>query len=299
MRSQMATTTIQDTLASAIQTLSAKSGGERAYAARLDAQVLLCQVLGIDRAALYAHPEWALTADQQQQYSALIERRAHGEPVAYLTGHKEFFGLDLLVDPRVLIPRPETELLVEAALRVCRQKLDAGHTPIVADIGTGSGAIPIALAVSESRLPLLYATDISPDALEVATLNCRRYHVEERIHLLLGDLTDPLPEPIEVLTANLPYIGTNEMETLEDDVRHFEPHLALFSGSDGLSHIERLFTKLERSGTLLPGAVALLEIGYAQREAVAHLLARLWPRADVAFLRDYGGWDRVAQVTFE
>ena len=294
----MATITLQDALASAIQTLSTKSSGERTYSARLDAQVLLCHVLGIDRAALYAHPEWTLTAEQQQRYFALIERRARGEPVAYLTGHKAFFGLDLFVDPRVLIPRPETELLVDAALRACRQKLDSGHAPAVADIGTGSGAIPMALAVSEARLPRLYATDISPGALEVAALNCRNYGVVERIQLLLGDLTDPLPEPVEVLTANLPYIGANEMEVLEDDVRAYEPHLALFSGTDGLDHIERLFTKLEASSTLLPGAVMLLEIGYTQREALTHLLARLWPRADLIFLRDYAGWDRVARVTF-
>jgi release factor glutamine methyltransferase len=294
----MPTTPLQDALASATQTLSAQTHAERARSARLDAQILLCHVLGIDRATLFAHPERTLTADQQQRYQALIERRARGEPVAYLTGHKEFFGLDLLVDPRVLIPRPETELLVEAALCACREKLDAGHAPVVADIGTGSGAIPIALAVHEPRLPRLYATDISPDALEVAALNCRRFHVEERVHLLLGDLTDPLPEPVEVMTANLPYIGTDDSETLEDDVRNYEPRQALFSGSDGLEHIERLFTKLERSGTLLPGSVLLLEIGYAQRETLARLLQRLWPQATIAFMRDYAGWDRVMQVAF-
>ncbi len=298
----MTTNTIQDALAQATQLLSTQAHAARAdrahreQTARLDAQVLLCHILDIDRTMLYAHPERTLSAQQQQQYSALIERRARGEPVAYLTGHKAFFGLDLLVDPRVLIPRPETELLVETALLACREKLDAGRTPIAADIGTGSGAIPIALAASEPRLPRLYATDISPGALEVAALNCRRYHVEERVILLQGDLADPLPEPVDVLTANLPYIGTDEMETLEDDVRAYEPHLALFSGPDGLALIERLFTKLAMSGTLLPGAVLLCEFGYAQHEPLARLLTALWPRAAVVFIQDYAGWDRILRV---
>src|SRR5207248_5109727 len=161
---------------------------------------------------------------------ALIERRGGGEPVAYLVGHKEFYGLDFLVDRRVLIPRPETELLVESALSVCREKLDAGQVPIVADIGTGSGAIPITLALEEPRLPYLYATDISTDALEVAYLNSKRHAVEQRIRLLQGNLVEPLPEPVDIITANLPYVGTEEMDVLAPDVLAYEPHLALFSG---------------------------------------------------------------------
>jgi release factor glutamine methyltransferase len=269
----------------------------RISAARLDAQILLAHILGVDRSALYAHPDRVLTPEQEQQYLALLERRAGGEPVAYLTGHKEFYGLDLLVDRRVLIPRPETELLVEAALRVCREKLETGRVPIVADIGTGSGAIPIAIAVNEPRLPYLYASDISADALAVAGLNSRRHHVEGRIRLLHGDLDAPLPEPVDVLTANLPYIASGEMEQMQDDVLLYEPHQALFSGTDGLVHIERLFTNLAHSSTLSPGAVLLLEIGYAQRDTLAHLLETLWPLARVIFIRDYAGWDRVVEVS--
>src|SRR6266852_103246 len=139
---------------------------------RLDAQVLLGHVLNVDRAMLYAYPEHPLTLEQEQQFYQLIARRILGEPVAYLVGHKEFFGLDLLVDKRVLIPRPETEMLVEAALPTVRDILTTGRIPLVADIGTGSGAIPIALAVQEPRLPYLYASDISAESLEVARLNC-------------------------------------------------------------------------------------------------------------------------------
>ncbi len=175
--------------------------------------------------------------------------------------------------------------------------MKTGRVPIVADIGTGSAAIPIAIAVNEPRLPYLYASDISADALAVAELNSRRRHVEGRLRLLHGDLDAPLPEPVDVLTANLPYIASGEMQQLQDDVRLYEPHLALFSGTNGLAHIERLFTNLVHSSTLSPGAVLLLEIGYEQRETLTRLLETLWPQARVIFIRDYAGWDRVVQVS--
>jgi len=148
-------------------------------------------------------------------------------------------GLTFLLTNVVLIPRPETELLVEAALKVCRQMLAVGRTPVVADIGTGSGIIPVTLAVLEPRLPYLYASDISADALEVAFLNCQRHQVEDRVRLLHGDLLAPLPEPVDILTANLPYVGTDEMDDLPPDVRAYEPRLALFSGPDGLDLLHR------------------------------------------------------------
>jgi release factor glutamine methyltransferase len=292
------TTTIQHALDQAIQQLTqAQQRTPLAYhSARLDAQLLLTHTLDVERSALYAHPERALTHEQEQRYFSLVQCRAQGTPIAYLTGHKEFYGLDFFVDQRVLIPRPETELLVEAALTVCRRKLDAGQTPIVADIGTGSGVIPITLAVHEPRLPYLYASDISSDALAVAAQNCQRHHVAQRIRLLQGDLLAPLPEPVDVLTANLPYVGTAEMDILEVDVRDYEPHTALFSGTNGLDLLERLFTDLARSRTLQPAAVVLLEIGYQQREALTHLLKTVWPKAQITFLKDYANWDRVLQA---
>jgi release factor glutamine methyltransferase len=261
-----------------------------------DAQVLLSHVLHVERSALYTYPERELTPAQEQRYQALIERRAQGEPVAYLTGHKEFYGLDLIVDRRVLILRPETELLVEIALQVCRQKIAAGHPPIVADIGTGSGAIPIALAVTEPRLPYIYATDISGDALAIAALNCRRHHVRQRMRLLQGDLIAPLPEPVDLLTANLPYVGTSEIPLLTPDVYNYEPHLALFSGPAGLDLIERFLTDVARSNVLKAEGVVLLEIGFQQRERVAQMISTLWPQAKLDVYKDYAGWDRVVQV---
>jgi release factor glutamine methyltransferase len=265
--------------------------------ARLDAQVLLSHTLHTERSFLYAYPEQVLTSEQEQIYRTLIERRSQGEPIVYLTGHKEFYGLDFLVDKRVLIPRSETELLVEAALDACRKMFDAGHTPIVADIGTGSGAIPVTLAVLEPRLPYLYACDISTDALEVAYLNCRRHHVEGRVRLLQGDLLAPLPEPVDLVTANLPYIGTDELEELPLDVRAYEPHLALFSGPRGLDLMLRFFQELQHSQKLKAGAILLLEIGYLQHEALTSILQETWPQAILKFIKDFAGWNRVLQVT--
>jgi len=285
-------TTIQEALARGAEQLT-RAG---LPTPRLDAQVLLACVLDADRAALLTYPERSLTAEQAEQFRVLIERRERHEPVAYLTGHKEFYGLDLLVDQRVLIPRPETELLVEAALQVIRARLDAGQTPLVADIGTGSGAIPVALAVAEPRLPYLYATDISRDALAVARLNCQRHHVAGRVRLLCGDLLAPLPEPVTILTANLPYVGAGEMASLAPDVNAYEPHLALFSGPRGLDLLNRFFTETRQSSKLLPHAVLLLEIGYDQREPLAALVQSLWPRAVLTVEKDYAGWDRLLKV---
>src|SRR6266702_8443132 len=236
-------TTIKDALDHAMSTLAQADQP----ASRLDAQVLLGYVLNVDRARLYAYPERLLTQQQEEQFHLLLERRKRGEPVAYLVGHKEFFGLDFLVDKRILIPRPETELLVEGALNSIRAMLDAGQTPLVADIGTGSGAIPITLAVQEPRLPYLYATDISAEALEVARINCQRHSVEQRVRLVHSDLLSALPEPLDIITANLPYVGTDEMEILARDVLDYEPHLALFSGTQGLDLLERFFKEAQQS----------------------------------------------------
>jgi release factor glutamine methyltransferase len=266
---------------------------------RLDVQVILGHVLAVDRATLIAHAEMQLTGEQERQFQRLLERRKQGEPIAYLLGHKEFYGLDFLVDRRVLIPRPETELLVENALKIIRDLLARGPanwTPVVADIGTGSGIIPITLAVQEPRLSDVYASDISPDSLRVARLNCQRYAVEHRVHLLLGDLLTPLPEPVDVLTANLPYVATDEMDPLASDVRDYEPHLALFSGTQGLDLLDRFFKEAQQSSKLKEHAVLLVEIGYQQREALASLLHELWPQATVTFEKDYAGWDRLVQV---
>ena len=264
--------------------------------ARLDAQVLLSYVLGVDRVYLYTYPERELAAREEQQYRELIDRRAQHEPVAYLTGTKEFYGREFIVDQRVLIPRPETELLVEAALEQVRLHLYVDRLPLVADIGTGSGAIPVTIALEEPQLPYLYACDVSPDALEVARLNCERYHVEQRLRLLHGDLLAPLPEPVDILIANLPYVGTNEESFLAHDVLNYEPHQALFSGPDGLELLRRFCQEVQESAKVKPGAVVLLEIGYQQREPLIRLLQALLPQSRITTQRDYAGWDRILQI---
>lgn len=264
--------------------------------ARLEARVLLGYVLHLDHAMLYAYPEREVAPAEERKYIDLLQRRSQGEPVAYITGHKAFYGLDFIVDRRVLIPRPETELLVQAALEIIRQKLAEGQVPVVADIGTGSGVIPVTLAVEEPRLSRIYGCDISAEALAVARLNCERYHVEQRVRLLQGDLLVPVPEPLDVLIANLPYVGTNETQWLTADVKEYEPHLALFSGPDGLDLLKRLCKDLHQSAMLKDRAVILLEIGYQQSVSLTVLLHELWPSATVIVEKDYAGWDRFLKV---
>ncbi len=263
--------------------------------ANLDAAVLLAWVLGMERAALYAYPEREVPPETQAAFEALLARRLRGEPVAYLLGHKEFMGLDFLTDRRALIPRPETELLVEMALvELGRRGAAALGDLRVADIGTGTGAIAIALAVNEPRLPLIYATDISAEALELAAENARRLGVAERLCLLQGDLLEPLPEPVDVLLGNLPYIADSEGVILAPDVRDYEPHLALFGADDGLGHIRRLLASAPAH--LKPGAALVLEFGYNQRAPLAALIPAALPGAQVRFISDYAGWDRLVEI---
>ena len=265
---------------------------------RRDAYLLLEHVLQTDRTVFYAHPERELTTEQEQKYLSLLQRRLHNEPIAYLTGYQEFYGLDFVVDKRVLIPRPETELLVEETLCLVRERLDAGQTPLVADIGTGSGVIPVTLAIEEPRLSLLYGVDISPDALDVARINCEHHHVENRVRLLQGDLLAPLPEPVDIITANLPYIGLDERDILTPDVYDYEPHLALFSGQEGLDLLQRFLNEVQQGDKIRKGSVLLLEIGYRQRAPLVNMLSSLLPNAQVLSKKDYAGWDRMLRVFF-
>lgn len=264
---------------------------------RLDAQVLLAHVSGAARATLLAYPERALPAGRAAAYAELIDRRVAGEPVAYLTGRREFLGLDLLTDRRALIPRPETELLVEAALAEARARLERGETPTAADIGTGSGAMALALAALEPRLPRIYATDISAEALALAAENAARLGVAERVTFLHGDLLAPLPQPVDLLLANLPYVAPRAAGELPPSVRGYEPALALYGADDGLGHIQRLFAAAPTH--LRPGAALFVEFGYDQRAGVMALAEAAFPGAEVRIVTDYAGWDRFAIVHTE
>jgi release factor glutamine methyltransferase len=256
---------------------------------RLDAEILLTHALGITRVQLHAYPPSWLSSAELASYRQLIERRTLREPVAYIVGYKEFYGLDLFVDSRVLIPRPETELLVERAIEMARTR----SLRLIADVGTGSGAIAISLAVHLPQV-LVYATDGSPTALEVAASNCRRHRVEDRVHLLQGHLLEPLPEPVDLIAANLPYVSQAEWSQLPPEISHYEPREALDGGPDGLDHIRRLLAQAE--GYLKPRGVILLEIGATQGTAAVALAKHHFPAARVEIAKDYAGLDRVVML---
>ena len=252
----------------------------------LDSQVLLAHFLGVDRAFLFAHPERTLSDLECAAFLDTVHRRAAGEPIAYITGAKGFYDIDLQVTPSVLIPRPETELLLEEALRLSEDRPDL----CVADIGTGSGALAVTFARHRPQSKV-YATEISRDALAVARGNAERYGVKPTV--LAGDLAEPLLKrgiKIDLLLANLPYIVSDELAML--DVSRFEPRLALDGGIDGLALIRRLLTQVP--AVCHEGAYVLLEIGADQGEAVARLIdERLDARCDI--LPDYAGLDRIAR----
>ena len=269
---------------------------EASQTPELDAQVLLAHVVKASRASVLAYPERALTPKQATAYARLIERRCAREPVAYLVGHREFMGLDFLTDDRALIPRAETELLVEDALSEIRRRLAAAplQAPVVADVGTGSGAIALAVAALEPRLPAVYATDISAEALDLAAANAARLGLASRVVLLHGDLLAPLSKLVDILLANLPYIAPRDATSIPPDVRRFEPPLALFGEDDGLGHIRRLLE--QSSGKLAPGASLFLEFGYDQRSALEDLIQQRFPGATIRFATDYAGWDRYVAI---
>ncbi|MGC8786736.1 MAG: peptide chain release factor N(5)-glutamine methyltransferase [Anaerolineae bacterium] len=260
---------------------------------RLDAEVLLAHVLGWRRAGLYARPEFELTPAQQQAFQGLVERRYCREPVPYITGHREFYGLDFIVDRRVLIPRPETELLVERALETAEHMGGGKEQLILADIGTGSGVIAISLAM---HLPhaIIYATDAFAEALEVAACNVSRYHLSQRVHLLQGDLLQPLPGRVHLIVANLPYVSTDYLANAAPDVLAYEPLVALDGGPDGLAQIRRLLTQAGQ--WLLPGGAILLEIGAGQGREVTVFATQCYPAAKVELFQDYAGLDRIVRM---
>ena len=252
----------------------------------LDAQVLLAQVLRVDRAFLFAHPEYLLTDAQYSAFRSAVLLRAAGEPIAYITGAKGFYDIGLQVTPAVLIPRPETELLLEEALRLSEERPEL----CVADIGTGSGALAVTFARHRPQSKV-YATEISLDALAIARGNAERNGVNPAF--LAGDLAEPLIQrgiKVDLLMANLPYIASDELPALE--VSRFEPRLALNGGIDGLAFIRRLLTQIP--AVCRQGAIVLLEIGADQGGAVARLVREHFG-ARCEILPDYAGLDRIAR----
>jgi release factor glutamine methyltransferase len=277
--------------------------------ARLDAELLVGHAFGRDRAWLHAHPDASLDPERAAELDGWTGRRSTGEPVAYIRGFKEWFGLRLAVDPRALIPRPETEHLVEAAIAEIVERLAADGRGVVAwDVATGSGAVALALALRfRAALTLrrvrLVASDISPDALELAAENLAAHGVASIVTVALGDLLDgagardddppgrlPLPD---VVTANLPYLTTAEVSAAPGSIA-FEPRTALDGGVDGLDVVRRLVSELPYR--LAPGGVALLEIGAGQGDTVRTCAEALPVPAAVTLLPDLAGIDRVARI---
>ena len=253
--------------------------------ARLESELLLRHTLKISQVQLYLDLDRELSLNQEQTFWQLIKRRLDGEPTAYITGHREFYGLDFYVDPSVFIPRPESELLVEKAIDLTQNR----PVSTIAEIGTGCGAIAISLAL---KLPQakIYATDISAPALKVALVNCQRHRVVNRICLLHGDMLDPLPEPVDLVVANLPYVSELEMP----DSANFEPLLALDGGSDGLEKIHQLCRRV--TDKLRPDGCLLLEIGQGRGKGVTTCLRSLFPSAKIEVAPDLSGIDRVVSL---
>ena len=252
----------------------------------MNGEVLLMFTLGCDRAYLYSHPERELSADEQTRYDEAIGRRASGYPSQYITGHQEFWGLDLIVTPAVLIPRPETEHIVEVVLKIVQGERPTSaksgqmwgtegpiqpKRPKIVDIGTGSGAIALALAKELPNAEVL-ATDVSAEALEVARANAARLQLESRIRFQQSDVLDSVSRDgsFDFVISNPPYVALSEADKVQDVVKKFEPKQAVFAGEHGLDVIRRLIPQAHAA--LRPGGYLVMEIGYSMSEQVMGIM---------------------------
>jgi release factor glutamine methyltransferase len=284
---------LKQTLTSAIARLTA----EQVPSPRMNAELLLMFTLNCDRAYLYAHPERELSTHEQSRYDAALTERARGVPAQYITGHQEFWGMDLIVASAVLIPRPETEQVIETVLELAR--VGPAPTPAnplrIADVGTGSGCIALALA-KELPQAQIHATDISVAALEVARANATRHQLESRIQFREADLLSGF-EPgfgdnsFDFVVSNPPYVGESEEDQVQLEVRKFEPRNAVFAGPTGVEVIARLIPQAHAA--LRPGGWLVMEISGTIAEKVKHLL-RDWH--DVRIRPDLQSIPRVAQA---
>jgi release factor glutamine methyltransferase len=256
--------------------------------ARLESEVLLTNVLRVPRHQIYAYQEQEITDEQGKLLSQLLERRLKREPLAYILGHKDFYGVQLAVSPGVMIPRPETEHVIEQALFLAIMHMDEGEI-IIAEPGTGAGGISINLAI---HLPMarIYATELSVEALTVADYNIRRHNVADRVTLLQGDLLEPVPEPPAIIVANLPYIPSERIPTLQPEIQ-WEPKEALDGGPDGLDTIRKLL--YQAKDKMKENGVLVLEIDPEQAEPLEKLAQELFPSATITIEQDLARQDRV------
>ena len=261
---------------------------------RTDAEVLLAHVLGIERIQLYLRFDQPLRETELAEYREAVRRRATHEPLQYITGRREFWSLELEVSPSVLIPRPETEVLVEKALALL--KGNGSAIPWVLDLGTGSGAIAIALAHEHSGVQVL-ATDISTAALAVAQRNARRHHVADRVHLVAMDLCCGLAvagAAFDLIVSNPPYIASSDIPGLAPEIAHFEPRNALDGGLQGLDVIQQIMEQAH--GSLKPSGSLLVEIGQGQAELLRHQQVNQTSYISIDFIADYAGIPRVLHL---
>jgi release factor glutamine methyltransferase len=274
---------LKQALAAAVERLESADVGSP----RLNAETLLMFSLGVNRAYLYAHPERELTAQEQAGYDEVIAQRSTGMPSQYITGHQEFWGLDFVVSPAVLIPRPETEHLVETVLNFARQI----ERPKIVDVGTGSGCIALALA-NELKSAEVYAVDLSAEALELARANAARLALDGRVKFLQSDVLEALAgaHDFDFVVSNPPYVGKNEADKVQRSVFEFEPRMAVFSGESGLDVIRPLIKQAHDA--LKPGGWLALEIGYSMRDMVLQLLdPTMWDQ--IRIVPDLQGIPRV------
>ena len=298
---------LKQALASAVERLDAADVGSP----RMNAEVLLLFVIGADRAYLYAHPERELTSEEAARYEEVLAQRATGMPSQYITGHQEFWGLDFVVSPAVLIPRPETEHLVEAVLELAR----GIQRPKLVDVGTGSGCIALALA---HELPdaEVYAVDLSAEALEIARANAARLQLDKRVRFLQCNVLDPVwektPDVIpsedfspsrgtyfselrdfDFVVSNPPYVAFSEADKVQKSVQEFEPRMAVFAGLQGTDVIVPLVEQAHLA--LKPGGWLALEMGYSMRDEVLNLLSpTMWD--DIRVVPDLQGIPRVVMA---
>ena len=274
-----------------IQQLEAPMAAADIPDARLEAEVMIMNVMRVPRHRIYAYQEEEVPEEAEKVLHELVERRLKREPLAYIMGHKEFYGVDLLVRPGVLIPRPETEGLVEQTLFASMMRMEEGSF-VIAEPGTGCGAIAVSLAI---HLPAAHivAMDLYETPLRVAEVNVQRHNVADRVTLLQGDLLEPFPEQVDLVVANLPYIRSESIDTLQPEIQ-WEPREALDGGADGLELIRRLLQQAQTK--LKPGGAILLEVDPQQVGPIEAEAGTLFPSALCSVEKDLAGLDRVLTI---
>jgi release factor glutamine methyltransferase len=259
-----------------------------------DAKVLLCSVLGLSISQLYAQSDHILSDEEAHRMDDLLDKRINRVPTAYLVNSRQFYGMDFYVDNRVLIPRPETEVLVEEAIKFGREWRNNNQGVMnIADVGTGSGAIAVALA---ANIPgsTVYATDISEDALSVASINIQKHDFAGRIKLAKGYLLEQIIEKLEMVVANLPYIKESDLALLPPEILKYEPRSALDGGKCGTEMIQQLIT--QSAGKIASGGAILLEIGIGQEDEISRTATANLPGAKIELIKDLSGINRVLKI---